>query len=61
MIAGARVDDGGKVPREIVRISAVYQWKDKGHLQCDLRGPDESAILPSLTVNRPLATGSNGI
>ena len=59
--AGAHIDDGGKVSRKIVGVSAICQRKRKGNLQCDLGCPDECAVLPGLTVKRDLTAGRNCI
>src|ERR1700751_3557089 len=61
MAAGARIDDGGKVPRKIVGVAIVSQRKCKGDLQCDLGCPDEVAVSPRLTVNRDITARSNCI
>jgi hypothetical protein len=54
MAARARIDDGGKVPGKIVAVtSGVLQGKSKGNLHRDLRSPDEFAVSPWLTINRP--------
>ena len=61
MTAGTRIDDGGKVPGEIVGIAAIGQRKSKGYFQGDLRAPDDFPVAPSLTVNRDLTSGSSCI
>jgi hypothetical protein len=58
--AGSRVDDGREVPREIV-CGTVDQTKSKRELQRDLGCPDDSAVLPRLTVNSDFPTNGNGI
>ena len=53
MTAGTRIDDGGKVAREIVGIATdVEHRKSKGKFHCDLGCPDGFAVAPKLTVNR---------
>ena len=60
--AGTQIDNGGKVPGEIVGVTTgVIQRKSKGDLQCDLGCPDEFAVLPRLTVNRGFTARSNCI
>ena len=62
MTAGARIDDGGKVPGKIVGVTAlVCQWKSKGDLQRDLGRPNDFTVSPGLTVNRDFTAGSNRI
>ena len=58
--AGPRIDDGREVPREIV-CDTVGQTKRKRELQRDLGCPDDSAVLPRLTVNSDFPTTGSGI
>ena len=59
---GTGIDNGGKVPREIVCVTAeVVQRKCKGHLQSGLGCPDEPSVFPRLAVNRHFPTRNNCI
>jgi len=60
VIAVSRIDDGGKVPREIV-CATVGQRKSKRELQRNLGCPDDSAVLPRLPINSDFPTNGNGI
>src|ERR1700758_3248006 len=52
MTAGARIDDGGKVSREIVGVTAdVSKRECKGNLQRKLGRPNKFAVSPWLTLN----------
>ena len=59
--AGARINDGGKIPGKIVSVTAVDQRKTKGNLQSNLRHPSALAVFPKLAVDRDLTAGGNRV
>ena len=61
MAAGTRIDDGGKVPGEIVGVTVVIQTKGKRNLHRDLGDSDEFSVSPRLTVNRDFPASSDCI
>ena len=53
--AGTRIDDGGKVTREVVGEALVVLVKRKGELERDLGFADQLAVPPGLTIKGRLA------
>ena len=51
--AGTRIDDGGKVPGNIVGVTTIVSQREcKGDFQGDLGCPDDVTVSPRLTENR---------
>lgn len=59
--ARTNINDSGEIPREIIRVAAIIQWKRKRKLQRGPGCPKEFAIIPQLAINGHLATGRGGL